>query len=184
MNAPNSHDFDSKESPIRYLAYASRLSRFSRYLAFTSDVGEAFRPVISPFAVKLTYGISFAYCIGDIGFEGWKSIQRNDEKSLTSRIVLERTIFQGLASIFLPAVTIHTIVSQAQKQLKSRHFSPRVVQWGPSAIGLACLPLLPVVLDEPIEMGMEKLFDNIWPLTPSESAKIKHHSVKPNSKTE
>ena len=47
-----------------------------RYLAFTSDVGEAFRPVAHPFLVRGAYAISWAYCIGDVAFEGYKESKR------------------------------------------------------------------------------------------------------------
>ena len=40
-----------------------------RYAAYSSDVGEALRPVVPSWTVKAAYGIVFAYCIGDIGLE-------------------------------------------------------------------------------------------------------------------
>ena len=95
---------------------------------------------------------------------------------LTTRIVVERTIFQGLASIFLPAVTIHTIVDQSAKAIKkSATSSPLLKRWGPSAVGLACLPLLPVVFDEPIEMGLERVFERVWPISQADRERIGHH---------
>lgn len=95
---------------------------------------------------------------------------------LTTRIVVERSIFQGLASILLPAITIHTIVDQSAKAIKkSAASSPLLKRWGPSAVGLACLPLLPVVFDEPIEMGLEKVFKRVWPISQADMEKIRHH---------
>lgn len=44
-------EVDSVETPARYLGYLARvrpiLQPFSRYLAYTSDVGEAARPIVS-----------------------------------------------------------------------------------------------------------------------------------------
>jgi fission process protein 1 len=35
-----------------------------------SDVGESFRPIISTRIVNLSYGISAAYVLGDVVYEG------------------------------------------------------------------------------------------------------------------
>lgn len=81
---------DSTDSEIRYLAYGARLRTAlragTRYVAYvsttiacisicwnecslfhylqTSDVGEAFRPVVSPYIVTAAYGISWLYLAG------------------------------------------------------------------------------------------------------------------------
>jgi len=62
---------DSVESPVRYLAYLSRtikplLISGQRYLAYTSDVGEAFRPVVKSYIVKGAYAVSWCYVLGDV----------------------------------------------------------------------------------------------------------------------
>lgn len=66
------HDVEAS----RYIAYAGMAARAARYLAFTSDVGEAFRPVVNPFIVRFSYGISWAYCIGDVAVEAHRAQQR------------------------------------------------------------------------------------------------------------
>lgn len=67
-------DVDLNDTPARYLAFFARLrpmvQPFTRYLAYTSDLGESFRPVISPRLVTATYGISWIYLIGDVSYEG------------------------------------------------------------------------------------------------------------------
>lgn len=71
--------FDSLEGKARYLAYAGRLrtalAASTRYLAYTSDVGEAFRPIVPPAIVTAAYGISWLYLGLDVGYEGYKSVQ-------------------------------------------------------------------------------------------------------------
>lgn len=68
---------DSLEGNARYLAYAGRLRTAlvasSRYLAYTSDVGEAFRPIVPPAVVTAAYGISWLYLGLDVSYEGYKS---------------------------------------------------------------------------------------------------------------
>lgn len=45
----------------------------SRYLAYSSDVGESFRPIIPPHLVTATYVISWTYVLGDVAYEGYKA---------------------------------------------------------------------------------------------------------------
>ncbi|KAK4696075.1 hypothetical protein P7C71_g1785, partial [Lecanoromycetidae sp. Uapishka_2] len=61
----------STDSSLRYAAYASRartiLLSAHRYVAYTSDIGESFRPLAHPWLVKGAYGVSWAYLVGDLG---------------------------------------------------------------------------------------------------------------------
>lgn len=155
---------DTVNNPaFRLLAYASRLSRFSRYLAFTSDVGEAFRPVISNRIVNACYGVSFTYVAYDIYSHAHHSIKKGNDNMIVARTVIERSIFQGLASLYLPAVTIHSVVKLGVRQVKN-HPNLYIKRWFPSTIGLLTLPLLPIIYDEPVEYGVDYLFKNLWPI--------------------
>jgi hypothetical protein len=57
----------STDTAARYLGLVARIRPLlipaSRYLAYTSDVGEAFRPVVNPKVVTSAYGISIAYVV-------------------------------------------------------------------------------------------------------------------------
>jgi len=79
-------DADSIDSDVRYAAYGARLrtairagSRYVAYVYFrsdislpqlmgpilqTSDIGEAFRPVVPPWIVTAAYGVSWVYLAG------------------------------------------------------------------------------------------------------------------------
>ncbi|KAK9361387.1 mitochondrial 18 KDa protein-domain-containing protein [Lipomyces starkeyi] len=53
---------ESTESNLRYAAYANRLQivlAAQRYVAYTSDIGESFRPVVNPAVVSAVYGIGW-----------------------------------------------------------------------------------------------------------------------------
>jgi hypothetical protein len=66
------------------------------------------------------------------------------------RVAAQTATFQLLASILAPFAVIHTSVGLAKKALAT---APAVLaRHGPTAIGLACIPLLPLV-DHPIEHG-------------------------------
>lgn len=163
---------DSTDTNYRYAAYASRartiLLSAHRYVAYTSDIGESFRPVAHPWLVKGAYGISWAYLIGDVTHEGYKAYCRNqrllhpsheaaqqandrnsivppDRVSAMSKnvhipaiedyraVMVERAVFQSIASMGLPAFTIHSIVRYSGRALKDAK-NVRLRTWGPIGV--------------------------------------------------
>ncbi|KAI9096461.1 mitochondrial 18kDa protein, partial [Phlyctochytrium arcticum] len=155
---------ETTDTPVRFLAYAARFRTLaiagSRYLAYTSDVGEAFRPLLNKTLVNAAYGVSFAYVGFDVAFEGMKARQAGLEDKEVARVVVQRSVFQGLASLFLPAVTIHTVVDVTGKLLKNRP-KTTMVRWGPTVAGLVVVPFLPVMFDHPVEHLVERAFKTV-----------------------
>ena len=156
------------ESLGRYTAYTVRLktlvSSVSRYIAYSSDVGEAFRPLARPFVVTAAYGISWAYIFTDVGYTCWQAAQDREHDSTLAAdlawIAARRGTFQTLASIVLPAFTIHSVVKHSAR-LFSKFKSPRMRVAGPTAAGLLTVPLLPFLFDHPVETVVERLFDAV-----------------------
>lgn len=126
--------------PGRYLAYLARFRTIIRYLAYTSDIGEAFRPIVSPKIVTSAYAISWGYVICDVAYEGYKDYKHGSDNSHIARTVLERSLFQSIASMALPAFTIHTQVHLFQKVFKK---IGRFQKWGPTCMGFALIPFIP-----------------------------------------
>ncbi|PVG00543.1 hypothetical protein CPB86DRAFT_701142 [Serendipita vermifera] len=165
-------DADSIDSNIRYMAYGSRLrtalTASSRYIAYTSDIGEAFRPVVPPFIVTAAYGISWLYLGGDVAYESYKAYRRGpsplerelgfSERTRIGMIGVQRAVFQSVASMALPAVTIHTVVAQSARLWKHAA-NPKLKAWGPTVTGLAVVPALPYLYDHPVETVTDKTFD-------------------------
>ncbi|KAK3051194.1 hypothetical protein LTR09_007590 [Extremus antarcticus] len=180
------HAEDSTESSVRYAAYASRIRTImlaaQRYIAYTSDIGESFRPVAHPNWVRGAYGISWLYLGGDVAHEGWKAYLRNQEilhpvvdasvkdpelRPAATGVVpaiddyrarmAERAVFQGVASMGLPAFTIHSIVRYSGRAMKNMK-NVRVRTWGPIGLGLAAVPALPFLFDKPVEQVTEWVF--------------------------
>jgi len=189
----------STESNVRYAAYAARfrtiLLSAHRYVAYTSDIGESFRPVAHPWMVRGAYGISWAYILGDVSYEGYKAYWHNQrilnpQIQLTERqrhilgvndatqapilpppaapgkvtpledyrtVMLQRGIFQSLASMGLPAFTIHSVVRYSGRALKDVK-NKTVRTWGPIGLGLAIVPFLPTLFDKPVENAVEWTF--------------------------
>ncbi len=184
----------STDSNVRYAAYAARLRTIllsaHRYVAYTSDIGESFRPVAHPILIRSAYGISWAYILGDVGYEGYKAYWHNQrilnpQLQLTERqqritgmpadgmreakpgvvlpledwrtVAVQRGIFQSIASMGLPAFTIHSVVrysGRAMKDMKNK----TVRTWGPIGLGLAVVPFLPTLFDKPVENAVEWAF--------------------------
>ncbi|KAH9894355.1 mitochondrial 18 KDa protein-domain-containing protein [Cubamyces lactineus] len=162
---------DSTDSDLRYMAYGARLRTAlragHRYIAYTSDVGEAFRPVVHPAVVTAAYGISWLYLAGDVGYETYKAHRRGptaleaatfSEPTRLSMVAVKRAVFQSVASMALPAFTIHTAVKQAKKAFVNVQ-NPRVKSWGPTLTGLAIIPVLPYLYDKPVEHVTDIAFE-------------------------
>lgn len=158
-------DVDSIETNARYLAYASRLRTAlvasSRYLAYTSDVGEAFRPIVSPWVVKGAYGISWAYLTLDVSYEGYKAKQAGLDNQVIGAAMVKRAVFQSVASMALPMFTIHSIVKYSARHVFASVKNPKIKGWGPTVMGLGIVPFLPFIFDHPVEYAVERIFEPI-----------------------
>lgn len=170
-----------------------------RYVAYTSDIGESFRPVAHPYLVKGAYGVSWLYLIGDVSHEGYKAYVRNQktlypekylDEQLTTKegkdtpstgpstgifdkvqdvaktvastggvkygdggslpggqvvagripaiedyraVMAQRAVFQAVASMGLPAFTIHSIVRYSGQALKDAK-NKTLRTWGPIGV--------------------------------------------------
>lgn len=211
----------------------------SRYVAYSSDIGEAFRPLTRPAFVTGAYAISWTYILGDVCYAGYKAakqyealasttftsssgplrefeteaakyadkalsaVKENlpleellDSKTLSSLSPTEkvelrkrhtqrlaeqgehagvdpsqvseamhvgltmarRGVFQSIASMALPAFTIHSIVRYSAP-LFAKAKSQRIRAAGPTVAGLMFVPALPFLFDEPVEHVVDFAFD-------------------------
>jgi len=72
-------------------------------------------------------------------------------------VMAQRAIFQGVASMGLPAFTIHSIVRYSGQALKNAK-NTRIRTYGPIGLGLAAVPALPFLFDKPVEEAVEWIF--------------------------
>lgn len=136
--------------------------------------------------MRAAYGISWAYLAGDVAHEGYKAYCANQrtlhpEKSRLVEhrhyadatgelkpgvvspledyrtVVVQRALFQGVASMGLPMLTIHSIVRYAGRAMKDVK-NPRLRMWGPVGLGLSVVPVLPYLFDKPVETAVEYVF--------------------------
>lgn len=182
-------DDTSTDSALRYTAYANRLRTIlqasHRYVAYTSDIGESFRPVAHPKLVTFCYGISWSYLFGDVAFETWRAkmrqegtyrpglkpwdpkpecntLARDEYNNLDWKILgIKRALFQSVASMGLPAFTIHSTVRYSSLLFKNST-NKRLKAFGPVALGLGVVPFLPYMFDEPVEEAFDWAFSNMF----------------------
>lgn len=69
----------------------------------------------------------------------------------------QRAIFQSLASMGLPAFTIHSVVRYSGRAMKNIK-NTKIRTWGPIGLGLAVVPFLPSLFDKPVENAVEWVF--------------------------
>mmetsp|Transcript_32174 Transcript_32174/g.77098 ORF Transcript_32174/g.77098 Transcript_32174/m.77098 type:complete len:209 (+) Transcript_32174:24-650(+) len=146
----------------RYAGYlrgaAAIFVKFNRYLAYFSEVGEAFRPVLDPAWVKASYGVTWAYIVGDVSWHAWQTNNEGGSRSEVAEVVGRTATFQVLGSLLLPVAIIHLGVHGAQKILPRLTRSARVRKYAPTAFGLSLIPGMPIV-DEPVEGLVDTVFD-------------------------
>lgn len=206
--------------------------------AYTSEMGEALRPLTKPWVVRGAYAVSWTYIIVDVAYAGYKaakqyesiasttfsatgpvqefeteaaklanqtlsSVRENlpleevlDSKTLaalspsekvelrkrhTQRLaehgrhagvdpnkvsevthvgmtVTRQAVFQSIASMALPAFTIHSIVKYTTPVF-AKAKNHRIRAFGPTAAGLMFIPALPFLFDEPVEHVVDFAFD-------------------------
>eukprot|EP01088_Endostelium_zonatum_P006013 TRINITY_DN1811_c0_g1_i1.p1 TRINITY_DN1811_c0_g1~~TRINITY_DN1811_c0_g1_i1.p1 ORF type:complete len:268 (+),score=63.62 TRINITY_DN1811_c0_g1_i1:157-960(+) len=165
-----------QDTKFRYLGYGARIKtalvRGARYLAYTSDLGEAFRPITHNLVVRAAYGISWAYVIADVGVETYREKERGSDAETIARTGTKRAIFQTFASMLLPMFTIHQTVHLTGNLLKRYGKTNR---WIPTIAGLGVIPLLPFLFDHPVEFALDYGYDRFWP---SRVASAGHSSHK------
>lgn len=169
----------------RYAAYFARIKpallAAKRYVAYSSDFGEAFRPLADPNFVRASYALAWGYVSYDV-FRYTRHIRQlhqqqqqnnNDDLNIkTSEAFVKRLTFHSLASMGLPAVTIHSTVRVAVKAFgppppstewpsmpKMKLWGQR---WGPTTAGLLVIPLLPYLFDHPVEYVVDNGYDWVF----------------------
>ena len=170
-----------RDSEARYLAYAQRVARVlgtsSRYLAFSSDVGEAFRPVVSSQVVRFSYLMTWGYVFSDIGYSTYSAYKLHpDNANFAKDRAARATAFQLFGSVIFPFVIIHTGVKQTSNIINKVAPNMKFIRtWGPSAVGLAIIPLLPRFVDHPTENAVDNLFKTYNPFNLEAKFLDMHH---------
>lgn len=180
------HESEAQLGMERFLGYIGGLGRslklLLRYAAYTSDLGEAFRPVVHKNVVRGAYAVSWAYVIGDVSYESYDKYTRLEFRGWDMfHVTSKRLVFQSLASMAFPAFTIHSVVHYSKDWIFKKRF-PQYLRWGPTICGLGVVPFLPFMFDEPVEIFCHYAWEKMLPLSPEAHKKMEieeaaHHAA-------
>ncbi|KZC12593.1 PREDICTED: mitochondrial fission process protein 1 [Dufourea novaeangliae] len=133
-----------RDTPVRYLGYAN-------------EVGEAFRPIVSPSIVWLSYVISSGYVIADTVHKGWKEYEGNTSKEATKNALYsmaDTLLWQTFASVLIPGFMINRICAATQC-LQRKSCNPVIRnRWMSTVIGLVSIPLIIQPIDHIVDEAM------------------------------
>lgn len=125
--------------------------------------------------MRAGYAVSWGYVATDVALQTKWAM---DAKKDYVRAGMHAAFFQSFGSMIFPAILIHTVVHQSDKRIFKPHL-PRFQKWGPTFTGLALVPFLPYICDQPVEMATDYLFDRFWPVPASKDYEtIKHAEHK------
>ena len=171
---------DEFENHFHY-DYAARYARSAlrtfiskgRFLAYTSDIGEAARPTMPLWFVNGAYALTFVYVFAAIGHHTHEAYSDGASRNMIARAFCHSASFELIASVAMPSLIIHQAVHFAQHQ--AHRLPPGLIaRWIPTLVGLGCIPFLPYV-DHPTEQGIDMAFEYAWPVEGSSATEKKHH---------
>ncbi|XP_034481891.1 mitochondrial fission process protein 1 [Drosophila innubila] len=142
--------------PIQHINVDIYRDTFLRYMGYSNEVGEAFRPLVPKAIVAASYGMAIGYVCTDT-FD--KSLR--EQMSGASRrdvLIAAGDVFswQMLASVIIPGLVINRITAGSKMLLRR---SPTILlKTLPTVIGLASIPLIVHPIDGLVDRFMDATF--------------------------
>lgn len=136
-----------------------------RYLAYASEVGESFRPIIRKYMVNFSYTASLIYVASDIGINTYDMFQAKKPQNEIALKTTDLMIWHGFASMILPALTIHSIVKYSGKGIdKFNVFNShsKLKTWSPTLIALMCIPFIIHPIDHVTDFAMDNSIRKLY----------------------
>eukprot|EP00754_Rhynchopus_humris_P013220 Rhum_TRINITY_DN14319_c0_g1::Rhum_TRINITY_DN14319_c0_g1_i1::g.81638::m.81638/K17981/MTFP1, MTP18; mitochondrial fission process protein 1 len=139
-----------------------------RYAGYANELGEAFRPLIHPYAVYASYAVAIGYSAGDAADKTRLALAANDNDWRHGAAAgTSAALWQTLASVTVPAFFVNKQVAMTSSLLKGRP-ATGLLRFVPTVSGLALIPFLPYVLDPPITQVVDAVTSLIEPKKKSE----------------
>merc|ERR1719506_2497923 len=130
-----------------------------RYAGCANEVGESFKNIVSRTSYKMSYAVAICYVLADAADKGMKADEAiaaeapngqvaGTDSAKSSKVEMAKAAFdtlvwQGLASVIIPGLTINVEVPLGAKK------------WAPTLIGLSFIPFIV----HPIDSGVTTLMD-------------------------
>ena len=125
------------------------------YTGYANEVGEAFRHIAPLRLVHLSYAVSTSYVVAHAATQGYKthSLQHHHPHTphtphhphTPSVAVVDTLLWQGLASVVVPGVTINRLCAASRLLLQrygATKLSGPLRRWTVVAIGLGSIPAI------------------------------------------
>lgn len=129
---------------------------FIRYMGYSNEVGEAFRPLVPKAIVAASYGMAIGYGCTDT-FD--KSLRESRSGSSNREVAIAAAdvfSWQMLASVIIPGLVINRITAGSKMLLRR---SPTILlKTLPTVIGLASIPLIVHPIDSLVDRFMDATF--------------------------
>ncbi len=143
-----------------------RIIANQRYLAYTSEVGESFRPIIPKYIVNGTYAASLFYVGADVAHNFQIEKEQGAQNSELALKTTDKLIWHGFASMLLPALSVHSIVSFSGKHVFNKlptNFT-KTRTWAPTTLALVSIPFIIHPLDHLTDFAMDNTIRKYYPI--------------------
>jgi fission process protein 1 len=164
--------FEDNDKLLVWSRYLTPILKSTRIMAYFSEGGEALRPLIHKYLLRLLYGLSIGYVMLDTSVHTLNVYQQTKDRNMTIINTIDKALWHTSASIILPALTIHSIVKYSGRLINHQeffrgttgsrkkdyiHFTNRFSKYGywtrclkyaPPVLGLVMIPVVIHPLDE------------------------------------
>ncbi|XP_030378229.1 mitochondrial fission process protein 1 [Scaptodrosophila lebanonensis] len=132
---------------------------FVRYMGYSNELGEAFRPLISRSLVGASYGIAIGYVCLD-AFD--KSLRHQISGASNRDVALiggDVFTWQMFASVIIPGLVINRVTATSRSLLKNA--PPLALKTLPTILGLVTIPFIVHPIDNLVDQVMDATFRKI-----------------------
>ncbi|GKY91497.1 hypothetical protein MPSEU_000121900 [Mayamaea pseudoterrestris] len=153
-----------------------------RYAGYANEVGESFRYQFPRF-VAPSYVVAFGYCIADAAHSGYNAYHHQQNKSHrmqhTARATMDTLVWQSLASVALPGMTINLIVKASRQAVQRTAKLPVfATTWLPTVIGLGAIPFIVHPIDRGVDYVMDETLRSWWKPKGNDDMSDEHEPTK------
>ncbi|XP_020808432.1 mitochondrial fission process protein 1 isoform X2 [Drosophila serrata] len=132
---------------------------FIRYMGYSNEIGESFRPLVPKSLVAASYGMAIGYVCTDT-FD--KALRLQMEGASTKEVAIKGAdvfAWQMMASVAIPGLVINRI-TWATRSLLTR--APvAVLKTVPTLVGLVSIPLIIHPIDSLVDRLMDATFRRV-----------------------
>ncbi|XP_017148418.2 mitochondrial fission process protein 1 [Drosophila miranda] len=129
---------------------------FIRYMGYSNEIGEAFRPLVPKSIVAASYGLAIGYVCTDT-FDKSLRLQRTGASN-RDLAILAGDVFswQMMASVIIPGLVINRITWASRMMLRKAPVG--ILKTVPTLIGLASIPLIIHPIDSLVDRIMDETY--------------------------